>query len=155
MCSIDILKMKSIYFYDVLTKQEESDDLMSRSRIEICESSPFEAAALLECIHDSNVKGSIPWNSTFCRLRYVLKYFSRLYAYSVDNSLYLHFLFFSVEWAINDYVQSYADMIDSHVNKIISFVKYHNWRTNPGLLKGFECTVLLKDHLGTPKAITG
>jgi hypothetical protein len=61
----------------------------------------------------------------------------------------------SVEWAINDYVQSYSDMIDSHINKIISFVKCNNWRTNPSLLKGFECTVLLKDHLGTPKVITG
>jgi hypothetical protein len=69
MCSIDILKMKSAYFYDVLTNQEESENFITRSRIEICESSPFEAAALLEYIHDSNVKGSILWNSTFCRLR--------------------------------------------------------------------------------------
>jgi hypothetical protein len=69
MCSIDILKMKSAYFHDILTKQDEAEKFIPRSRIEVCESSPFEAAALLECIHDSNVKGSLPWNSTFCRLR--------------------------------------------------------------------------------------
>lgn len=87
-CSSDILKMKSPFFGTVLSDQEQLAAEAAASRpdtapvktlaqrvamwrrpILLAESYPYEAAALLERMHENYLLSALLWNSTFCRLR--------------------------------------------------------------------------------------
>jgi hypothetical protein len=74
LCSVDVLKMRSTYFLNLLQIQEDSSDVHTseniwRHAITVECSSPFEAAAFLESIHDSRANFSGKWNLTWARLR--------------------------------------------------------------------------------------
>jgi hypothetical protein len=79
LCSVDVLKMRSEYFFEHLSALERKakdgpeDDLSTSSSAFGCpllleDDSPYEAAAYLESIHDG--KGTCnDWSYNFCRLR--------------------------------------------------------------------------------------
>lgn len=87
-CSSDILKMKSPFFGNILLEQEnwrckdadvrrgpgdtQSAPGLWRSPVVLAEAYPYEAAALLENMHENYLLNALAWNSTFCRLRYLI-----------------------------------------------------------------------------------
>jgi hypothetical protein len=82
LCSVDILKMKSTFFYDILSQQEKdaattpnnihkntNPTKQWRDPIIMPEASPFEAAAFLESLHEGRALFKGEWNLTWARLR--------------------------------------------------------------------------------------
>ncbi len=81
LCSVDILKMKSTFFYDILSQQERdaitpgvihrnsNPTKQWREAIIMPEASPFEAAAFLESLHEGRALFKGEWNLTWARLR--------------------------------------------------------------------------------------
>lgn len=139
-CSADILKMKSPFFGNILTEQEvwrpkdsdshrlspkeiaSSGQGMWRSPIVLAESYPYEAAALLENIHENYLMNALSWNSTFCRLRYY-SLFHAFFHIKINSVLMLFIRLFSVVWALDEFIDTFAHLIDSHFEKCIHFVK--------------------------------
>ena len=78
LCSVDVLKMRSGYFHDILSEQEKiispanalQGNILWRDAITISEKSPFEAAAFLESLHEGRVLFRGEWNYCWARLRY-------------------------------------------------------------------------------------
>lgn len=83
LCSVDVLKMRSGFFHDVLCEQENSRDqrgngdtpevnpnVLWREAIVVPEVSPFEAAAYLESLHEGRALFRGEWNFCWARLRY-------------------------------------------------------------------------------------
>ena len=76
LCSVDVLKMRSVFFYEVLNAQEdhkssgshEQNDIW-REPLVIPESSPFEAAAFLESLHEGRSLFKGDWVYCWARLR--------------------------------------------------------------------------------------
>jgi hypothetical protein len=88
LCSVDVLKMRSVYFHDVLTEQERNSLLMTsknniasngnensnvlwRDAICLQENFPFEAAAFLESLHEGRALFHGEWNFVWARLRFI------------------------------------------------------------------------------------
>jgi hypothetical protein len=77
LCSVDVLKMRSGFFHDILSEQEKScspanalqGQVLWRDPIIIVEQSPFEAAAFLESLHEGRVLFRGEWNYCWARLR--------------------------------------------------------------------------------------
>ena len=76
LCSIDVLKMRSGFFHDVLREREENLNMSNsknleslREPISIPEISPFEAAAYLESLHEGRALFKGEWNMCWARLR--------------------------------------------------------------------------------------
>lgn len=77
LCSVDVLKMRSGYFHDILSEQEKNvspsnalqGNVLWRDAIIIAEHSPFEAAAFLESLHEGRVLFRNEWNYCWARLR--------------------------------------------------------------------------------------
>lgn len=77
LCSVDVLKMRSLHFHDILMEQELnrqskppiSANMMWREPIIVEEESPFEAAALLESLHEGRALFKGDWNYCWARLR--------------------------------------------------------------------------------------
>jgi hypothetical protein len=76
LCSVDVLKMRSSFFYEVLNEQEEDRNYSSRDQNEIWrnplvipEISPFEAAAFLESLHEGRAVFKGEWVYCWARLR--------------------------------------------------------------------------------------
>lgn len=87
LCSVDVLKMRSGYFHNILTEQESkmtkqgpipaattssTANILWREPIIIPEESPFEAAAFLESLHEGRAIFRGEWNYCWARLRSVL-----------------------------------------------------------------------------------
>jgi hypothetical protein len=77
LCSVDVLKMRSSFFQNLLHIQEDTSevhpsDTIWRHAITVECPSPYEAAAFLECIHDNRNVLCGNWNLTWARLRYYL-----------------------------------------------------------------------------------
>jgi hypothetical protein len=87
LCSVDVLKMRSGFFHDILNEQEKNlaskhsnssvsinhplqSNLLWRDPIIIPETSPFEAAAFLESLHEGRTLFKGEWNYCWARLRY-------------------------------------------------------------------------------------
>lgn len=77
LCSVDVLKMRSSFFYDVLNEQEDGRSHTSgdqndiwRDPLVIPEISPFEAAAFLESLHEGRAVFKGDWVYSWARLRY-------------------------------------------------------------------------------------
>jgi hypothetical protein len=85
LCSVDVLKMRSSFFHDILSDQEKNvlaggnqsmtstalqGSVLWRDPIIITESSPFEAAAFLESLHEGRVLFRGEWNLCWARLRF-------------------------------------------------------------------------------------
>ena len=77
LCSIDVLKMRSGFFHDVLREREENLSMSNaknfesiREPISIPEISPFEAAAYLESLHEGRALFKGEWNMCWARLRW-------------------------------------------------------------------------------------
>ena len=86
LCSVDVLKMRSGFFHDVLCEQENSRDqrgngdtpevnpnVLWREAIVVPEVSPFEAAAYLESLHEGRALFRGEWNFCWARLRFVFR----------------------------------------------------------------------------------
>lgn len=78
LCSVDVLKMRSSFFYEVLNEQEDNRAYGSREQHDIWrhpllipETSPFEAAAFLESLHEGRSVFKGDWVYCWARLRYV------------------------------------------------------------------------------------
>lgn len=80
LCAVDVLKMRSSFFHDILSDQEKAmsggtqsnalqGSMLWRDPIVINESSPFEAAAFLESLHEGRVLFRGEWNFCWARLR--------------------------------------------------------------------------------------
>lgn len=76
LCSVDVLKMRSVFFYEVLNAQEDNRSNNSREQNDIWreplvipESSPFEAAAFLESLHEGRSLFKGDWVYSWARLR--------------------------------------------------------------------------------------
>ena len=73
LCSVDVLKMRSVFFHEVLNEQEEqvrnvtSANEIWREPLVIPELSPFEAAAFLESLHESRPLFKGDWNLCWAR----------------------------------------------------------------------------------------
>jgi hypothetical protein len=85
LCSVDVLKMRSGFFHDVLCEQEANFEMKSdggptatsanpnilwRDSIIVPDESPFEAAAFLESLHEGRALFRGEWNFCWARLRY-------------------------------------------------------------------------------------
>jgi hypothetical protein len=88
LCSVDVLKMRSGFFHDILNEQEKGlatkqatgngvpishplqSNLLWRDPIIIPELMPFEAAAFLESLHEGRALFKGEWNYCWARLRY-------------------------------------------------------------------------------------
>ena len=135
LCSVDVLKMRSIFFHEVLNEQEEhvrnvtSANEIWREPLVIPELSPFEAAAFLESLHESRSLFKGDWNLCWARL--------------------------SVSWQVQEVVIEYATQISEHFHRLLSFVHEHSWRTNPNILVGARVAVFRKGPTAIPTIITG
>jgi hypothetical protein len=67
LCSVDVLKMRSSYFHEVLMGTEPSTDSGWRDPLIITDASPHEAATFLEVMHDC-ITQSKDWNFAWARL---------------------------------------------------------------------------------------
>ena len=135
LCSVDVLKMRSVFFHEVLNEQEEqvrnvtSANEIWREPLVIPELSPFEAAAFLESLHESRPLFKGDWNLCWARL--------------------------SVSWQVQEVVIEYATQISEHFNRLLSFIHDHSWRTNPNIFVGARVAVFRKGATATPTIITG
>jgi hypothetical protein len=95
LCSVDVLKMRSGFFHDVLCEQEShtqatshehggdvlpemNPNVLWRPPIVVPEVSPFEAAAYLESLHEGRALFRGDWSFCWARLRYVTRCSSHL-----------------------------------------------------------------------------
>jgi hypothetical protein len=86
LCSVDILKMRSAFFGDILREREEAYMLNStkmnevhlRDSISLPEQSPFEAAAYLESLHEGRALFKGEWNLCWARLRCFISRYSTI-----------------------------------------------------------------------------
>jgi len=73
-CSVDVLKMRSTFFHKLLCEQDSARARgvalkEARDPIILPESSPFEAAAFLESLHEGRALFKGEWNLCWARLR--------------------------------------------------------------------------------------
>eukprot|EP01035_Chromulina_nebulosa_P028385 gene28385-37467_t len=138
LCSVDVLKMRSGYFHDVLSEQEKeksrqskpsSSAIIWREPITVFESLPYEAAAYLESLHEGRALFRGEWNFCWARL--------------------------SVSWIIDDMILEYAAQIEAHMNKIIHCIQSNHWRSSPNILNGMRVAVFRKSSSVIPAIITG
>ncbi|KAJ1399914.1 hypothetical protein B484DRAFT_483966, partial [Ochromonadaceae sp. CCMP2298] len=137
LCSVDVLKMRSGFFHDVLCEQEKNraeastfnPNVLWRSPIVVPEGSPFEAAAYLESLHEGRALFGGEWNYCWARL--------------------------SVNWSIEDLMLEYAGQIEAHMNKLVSLIEQHHWRTNPSVLAGMRVALFRKGTNPLPTIVTG
>ena len=144
LCSVDVLKMRSGFFHQVLIDQEKSNggfkntssSLTSHSTIGIWrdpitvpETSPFEAAAFLESLHEGRTAFKGDWNFSWTRL--------------------------SVTWKVDDLIIEYANLIEMHVNRLLSTIHDNHWRTNPDTLVGYRIAVFRKTASTSPSITLG
>lgn len=139
LCSVDVLKMRSGFFHQVLAEQERhrlnksvtsSSDNIWREPITIPETSPYEAAAFLESLHEggrSISKGD--WNYCWTRL--------------------------SVNWITEDLAIEYGQQIEFHIQKLCTLVSDNNWRTNPQVLTGMRIAAFKKGPTPVPTIAIG
>eukprot|EP01035_Chromulina_nebulosa_P019532 gene19532-25430_t len=137
-CSVDVLKMRSVYFHELINEQEKSKPHNStmpntgnnwREPIVIQENSPFEAAAFLESLHEGRTMLKGEWNLCWARL--------------------------SVLWMIEDIINEFSNQIETHLNSIITTIQSNNWRTNPNIYAGLKVAVMRKTPSPTPSIIIG
>ena len=160
-CSSDILKMKSTFFGAILIEQEQNvlitatkskaSNAMWREPIVLADNFPYEAAALLENIHENYLLAAPAWNSTFCRLRRALLYVSIQYCVLA----HLHVYICSVVWCLDEFIDNFAQLIDAHFEAMLHYVKASNWRTNACLLEGMDIVVFSCDLGDEPVLLTG
>eukprot|EP01038_Epipyxis_sp_PR26KG_P011204 gene11204-15028_t len=136
LCAVDVLKMRSHYFYDYLSEQEKNDStksmnagLLWREPIIVDEEYPYDAASFLESLHEARSSHKGDWNMVWARL--------------------------SVAWQIEDLIQEYQNQIECHINKVLQIIKENHWRTNPRVLQGMKVAVFKKGSNATPSIILG
>ncbi len=124
LCSVDVLKMYSEFFLQVLIDMDESPDSQINSNgfrepIILPEQDPDEAASFLNMLHTSSLnQDSREWNIAHARL--------------------------SVHWQIESLIAEYAYQIECHVNRILNTIDMNHWRTNPNVFKGYHIAVFRK-----------
>lgn len=145
LCSVDVLKMRSGFFHQVLIDQEKTNvgnktntgsSLTSHSTVGIWrepitvpENSPFEAAAFLESLHEGRGAFKGDWNLTWTKL--------------------------SVTWKVDDLIIEYANLIEMHINRLLSTIHDNHWRTNPDTLVGYRIAVFRKTSSPSPSITAG
>ena len=168
LCSVDVLKMRSTFFHDLLLEQERSSallhndktvlnmingNIMWREPISIPEPSPFEAAAFLESLHEGRALFRGEWNLCWARLRNL---WTHIYiVVEPSNIRYPPRLLRSVSWVVEELVAEFASQIEVHMDKITSIVSQHHWRTNPNVLLGMRVAVFRKTANPSPTVVTG
>ena len=122
--------MKSPFFGSILSEQDQKTSATSpplsptekqtmwRPPIVLSENYPFEAAALLERMHENYLLTALVWNSTFCRLRFVICMLTYVCMWCQCC-----IIFNSVVWALDEFIGNYSELIDAHFEKCIHFVK--------------------------------
>ena len=146
-CSVDVLKMRSQFFYTVLSEQDLSHTLSSemstedseRSRvhrltsripIEINDDTPFECLAFLECLHDGrNVTSNGEWSYNWARL--------------------------SVVWKVQDMISEYAQIVDNYLRNLLTKIEKESWRCNSNVFGGYQAVVFQKQAFSSPKFLHG
>lgn len=161
LCSVDVLKMRSSFFYDVLNEQEDGRTHTSgdqhdiwRDPLVIPETSPFEAAAFLESLHEGRAVFKGDWVYSWVRLRSVTTVLTTLLCFNYFTD-YFPECFISVTWQIQDLVLEYASQIDTHFENLFSIIKSKNWRTNSNIWVGARVAVLRKGPTPAPTVVTG
>lgn len=178
LCSVDVLKMRSGFFHDVLTNQENNhattsagqqrtptnsmvtdngnpsgSNVLWRDPIVIPEHNPYEAAAFLESLHEGRALFRGEWNYCWARLRYKLLCFM---LFKNEGKICLHGVnLCSVAWIVEDLVSEYASQIEEHMNKVTTCIQAHHWRTNPAVLAGMRVAVFRKGSNPMPTVVNG
>jgi hypothetical protein len=152
LCSRDVLKMRSTFFYDILhgyinkdlnTKGAQSidaslsitsnNDVMSGYSphvIYLEDRSPFECASFLVSLHDGkNLTSNGEWSFNWVRL--------------------------AVQWNVDDLIVGFGAIIDSHIESVLSKIDNNNWRTNPDVLTGFRISIFRQTSSSMPTILTG
>lgn len=167
LCSVDVLKMRSGFFHDVLSEQESNTqptshgmgvdglpeinpNVLWRPPIVVPELSPFEAAAYLESLHEGRALFRGEWSFCWARLRHDIVFTIRTTCCRTDCCS-----FCSVTWVIEDLMLEYAAQIEHHVNRILTVIDKHHWRTNPTVLAGLRVAAFRKGSNPQPTIVTG
>ena len=135
LCSVDVLKMRSAFFGEVLDLQEKNfDHILSneiwREPLTILESSPFEAAAFLEALHDGRTSlFQEEWNHTWARL--------------------------TVDWLCDELMQDFVNQIERHFSKLFNLIKNKSWRTSPSVFAGYRIAFIKKNDGLIPTVAVG
>jgi hypothetical protein len=134
LCSVDVLKMRSEFFCEVLGDQDRAKPInssigMTRDPIMLQETSPFDAAALLEALHESRSGLKGEWSFSWARL--------------------------SIQWLIEDFIAEYAMQIENHFYNIFNVIQSNHWRNNPQILSGWKVAIFRKSTAIHPSFMTG
>ncbi len=141
LCAIDVLKMRSQYFYDILSKRVESsssrdDEHGKKTRrglllpVVLNDVAPFECASFLESLHDGKCLTACgEWSFHWARL--------------------------AVLWAVQDVVCEIAAVVDKHVDAMLNRVDLNCWRTNCDVLSGFRVAIFRRTSSAVPTILTG
>lgn len=106
-----------------------SSSLLWRQPIIMIETSPFEAAAFLESLHEGKAFAKGEWNSTWARL--------------------------SVTWEVEELITEYASEAWRHISRLLQIIANNHWRTNPSILSGNRISVFRKGNGWIPTIVTG
>lgn len=143
LCAVDVLKMRSGFFHQVLAEQEKNRSCNTplsisssassvgiwREPVTIPEVSPFEAAAFLESLHEGRSLFKGEWNACWARL--------------------------SVTWLVDELAAEYAHQIENHLNKLLTTIQDTHWRTNPNAFLNYRIAVFRKGISPLPTVILG
>lgn len=204
LCSVDVLKMRSTFFYDLLSEQDHvrnlqrrssvtnnksnasnnknsssknncNDDLLNkmwRDPIILPESSPYEAAALLESLHEGRYVMVMPPPSAISSSPGTIDEYllgtsknntidnSVPSAAPISSSLYgnewcFTWVRLAVAWGMTDLMQSFAYLIDHHFDRIVNILRKWHWRCNPSILSGLKIAIIKKNKCLIPSIVTG
>jgi len=132
LCSVDVLKMQSSFFREVLMELECSGDLQSngwRDPVVLPDEDPFEAASFLESLHEGRNLFNSDWSYAWTRL--------------------------SSTWLILDLEREYARKIQQHIQGLFGVINDHHWRCNPNALAGMPVAVFRKTTSAAPLVLMG
>jgi hypothetical protein len=133
LCSVDVLKMQSEFFHDVLVELDKNFASLGpdswREPITLPEQEPFNAAAFLESLHEGRHMYRNEWSMCWARL--------------------------AVTWCIKDLVATYGRLIEEHVRLVLDSIDQEHWRVNPSRLAGMSVAVFRKGPTTLPTVLMG
>ena len=107
LCSVDVLKMFSSFFFEVLVHCDENNMQFNedgfRPPIVLAEQEPDDGAAFLYMMHQSKLSSITDWSINFARL--------------------------SVNWQVHDMISTFASLIERNCNDILNRIDMNHWRS--------------------------
>ena len=142
LCSADVLKMRSAYFLEILkagsiqqgrtqgASTKNAEGRLIIAPVILQDKAPFECASFLQSLHDGkNISSDVKWSLNWIRL--------------------------SVIWRIDDVLESFARLMDVHIENVLSRLKLNCWRTNSDVLVGFRVAIFQRSSAFSPTFMLG